>query len=79
MVSSRKGIGGGFVLAMRPETILVGNIVTALQGPVRISDCDARKAICTGHRRCVLRRKLKIIEGQLISELMSISVASLAE
>ena len=78
MIRSWKGIGGGFVLAMSPTDILVSDIVTALQGPVRISDCDIREAICAGHARCILRRKLKAIEGRLVSELMGISIASLA-
>lgn len=79
MIRSRKGIGGGFELAMDPKDIVVGQIVAALQGPIRISDCHIRKAICARHGHCVLRRKLEAIEGRMISELMRISIASLAK
>lgn len=78
MIRSRRGIGGGFELAMPPQKIVVGDIVVALQGPLRLSDCDIREAVCAGYGRCVLRRKLKEIEVRLVSELMSISITSLA-
>ena len=78
IVVSKKGIGGGFELAMDSRKILVADVVSALQGPIRISDCDVRKAICVGRNRCILRDKLKEIESRLIEELMSISISSLA-
>lgn len=77
MINSRKGLGGGFELAMRPEDIMVGDVVAALQGPMRLSDCDMRKGICARRNSCILRGKLKMIEIRLISELMGISIASL--
>jgi Rrf2 family protein len=78
IIRSTKGVGGGFELAMKPENILVSDIVTALQGPISISDCDLRAGICAMRGRCMLRRKLKAMEKRLSSELMSISIASLA-
>ena len=79
LIRSRRGIGGGFELTKDPEDMLVGDIVIALQGPVRLSDCDVRAAICARHGCCILRRKLKAIEERLVSELMGISIASLAD
>ena len=78
-ILSRKGIGGGFELAKRPGDILVGDILTALQGPMHLNDCDVRKAICARHSRCILRRKLKEIEERLLAGLMALSIASLAD
>lgn len=79
VIRSRKGIGGGFALARRPGDIVVGDVVTALQGPMRLSDCDIRKTICARRCHCILRRKLKVVEGRLVSELMGITIASLVE
>ena len=79
MIRSRKGVGGGFELAMHPKDILVGDIMTALQGPVHISDCALRKTICAMRSRCALRGKLGEVEKKLISELTGISVASLMD
>lgn len=78
MVRSKKGIGGGFELARRPRDIVVGDVVTSLQGPVRLSDCDLRKTVCAGYGRCILRGKLKEIEARLVSELMGISIGTLS-
>ena len=79
IINSKKGIGGGFELAMKPDRILVGDVVAALQGQVRLSDCGMRKTICERHNSCTLRGKLKTIEKRLISELMAISIASLVK
>ena len=78
MIRSRKGKSGGFELATNPKDIRVGDVVVALQGPVRISDCDVRGAACAGHNSCLLRRKLKVIERQLVFELEGISISALA-
>lgn len=79
MIRSRKGLGGGFELAVNSSDIRVGDVVAALQGPVRLSDCDMRKGICARRNSCILRGKLKAIENRLLSELMGISIASLVK
>ena len=78
-IRSRKGIGGGFELARKPQHISVGDVVIALQGAIRFSDCGIRKTICPRRKQCILRRKLRAAEGHLISELMGLSIESLAK
>ncbi len=47
-VHSRKGKGGGYMLARPASEIMVGNIVRALDGPLAPIQCASR----TVHRRC---------------------------
>lgn len=43
IVKSQKGAKGGYILAAKPEEILVGDVLTVLEGPFSIVD-DARPA-----------------------------------
>ncbi len=47
-VHSRKGRGGGYILARPASEIMVGNIVRALDGPLAPIGCASR----TSYRRC---------------------------
>ena len=48
LVHSKKGRGGGYVLAKSPVEIMVGEIVRALDGPLAPIACASRKF----YRRC---------------------------
>ena len=48
LVHSKKGRGGGYVLAKSPYEIMVGEIVRALDGPLAPIACASRKF----YRRC---------------------------
>ena len=48
LVHSKKGRGGGYVLAKTPVEIMVGEIVRALDGPLAPIACASRKF----YRRC---------------------------
>jgi len=48
LVHSKKGRGGGYVLAKSPYEIMVGQIVRALDGPLAPIACASRKF----YRRC---------------------------
>jgi Rrf2 family protein len=38
LVRSKRGVGGGYVLARTPETITLGQIVSAVDGPISAGD-----------------------------------------
>lgn len=77
IIESRRGKGGGVALTLRPETITVRDIVEVLQGRAAIQGCTIGDDPCERAERCVLRRKLRGMESRLVSDLMSISLASL--
>jgi Rrf2 family protein len=47
ILESRRGVGGGYLLARRPETIRAEEIVEAFEGPVA-ADAPSRGAVKTG-------------------------------
>lgn len=77
MLKSCKGQGGGFRLALAPDKIFLGDLIKILQGPIQFNDCFFKKMFCADLRVCLLRKKINEIEKYVISELESISIASL--
>lgn len=77
IVRSRKGPGGGFMLAKDPGSITVGSIIEIFQGGIRINDCMVRNCICPRRAKCMLREKLFEIQDKLVGELMDVTIVSL--
>jgi len=74
LVASRRGPKGGFTLGRPPEEISLGDVVTAIDGPLDSSGC------LLGHKRClgsaclmggVLDEVFTLLSGHLSSTLLS--------
>jgi len=52
LVRSQRGAGGGFQLAVRPESISLLDIVEIMEGPLRINLCLPGKSMCTRRSWC---------------------------
>lgn len=77
IVRSNKGKGGGFTLTAASGDIRVADLVRIFQGEIDLSNCVLRKRACPNKATCLLRKKLKRLEGAVISEMRSITIASL--
>ena len=72
-----KGKGGGFALARSPESIRLSDLITVLQGPLKLNDCLFSRQLCRNHGACLLRDKLAAIEIRLLAEVDAITVKDL--
>ncbi|MCL4422640.1 MAG: Rrf2 family transcriptional regulator [Actinobacteria bacterium] len=56
VVRSKRGVGGGYVLARPPEEITLGQIVSAVDGPIVAGDFGAphENGACEHEGQCVL-------------------------
>jgi len=77
IISSSKGRGGGFILALKPEKIYLLDIVRVFQGPLKLNECTLNKKKCPLVRSCALSRRIGRIEDHVIGELKSVTVAAL--
>lgn len=76
---SRKGQGGGFMLARPPAKIFLMDLRKIFQGRFRLSECFFKKRACPNIKTCGLRKRIKQIEGYVFRELNAVSIASLLE
>jgi Rrf2 family protein len=79
LLSSYKGQGGGFKLAVTPQRIFVFELIKAFQGSLKLNECFLQKQLCPERRGCPLKKKIDAIERGVISELKAITIASLID
>src|SRR5512142_1482318 len=48
LVVSSRGVNGGYRLARAAERITIAEIVTAMEGPIGMTECSAQSGLC-GH------------------------------
>jgi len=67
---SRKGKGGGIKLAVSPKEINIADIITAIEGPMVISDCIFNRKSCRFSEKCKMRKCLYAVRYK-IEEILS--------
>ncbi len=77
ILGSFKGQGGGFKLKVLPEKIYIIEIMRIFQGHVELNGCFLKKDVCPNKGKCVLRKKLRLIEENMFKQLKEITIASL--
>lgn len=65
ILGSRKGPGGGFRLALPPEGLTLGRIISAVEGEDRYSKCIWGFAECSDTKPCPLHQKWTVLQEQL--------------
>ncbi len=78
LIESHSGPKGGYVLTRAPEKITVGQVVRALEGPVRVVGCMVEDDDCPQFSRCNLRRPVQKIQASISHLLDSMTLAELA-
>lgn len=74
---SYKGKGGGFILNKPADRIFVIDLITIFQGALSLNECFFRKELCSRRNSCTLRKKIRVIEKNMLSEIKNITLASL--
>lgn len=80
LVESRRGLKGGFALARAPESITVAEIVSALEGPIAITDClDETTADCNLESLCPTRGHWQKINAAIKKALDDVTLNDLTQ
>ncbi|MCX5693784.1 MAG: Rrf2 family transcriptional regulator [Candidatus Omnitrophica bacterium] len=77
ILESYKGQGGGFRLRILPKKIFIVQIMRIFQGPVSLNGCFLKKDVCPNKGKCLLRKKINIIENNALMQLRQINIASI--
>jgi Rrf2 family protein len=82
-VASARGVHGGYRLARRPEKISLADVVTALEGPIRASECLSGQAhsddedACAEVDRCPVAGPVHKVQRKLRDFLKTVTLADI--
>ena len=80
IVRSKRGVGGGYILARDPAQITLGEIVSAVDGPIAVGDFGEphKDGACDHEGQCVLLAVWAGISAQMRRHLDSFTLADIA-
>ena len=80
IVRSKRGVGGGYVLAREPAQITLGEIVSAVDGPIVVGDFGEphKDGACDHEGQCVLLAVWAGFSGRIRAQLDSFTLADIA-
>jgi Rrf2 family protein len=83
LVTSRRGPGGGYVLARPPSEISFVEVIRAIDGPIALVPCAsenfyARCGDCHDEATCAIRRVLAQVRDSAVAILENTSLADAA-
>lgn len=83
LVRSKRGVGGGYVLARAPEEMTLAQIVSAVDGPIAVGDFGEphQNGACDHEGQCVLlaiwadvgERMRQLLEGSTLADIADIA------
>ncbi len=80
IVRSKRGVGGGYILARDPAQITLGEIVSAVDGPIVVGDFGEphKDGACDHEGQCVLLAVWAGFSGRIRAQLDSFTLADIA-
>jgi Rrf2 family iron-sulfur cluster assembly transcriptional regulator len=80
LVRSKRGVGGGYVLARTPDTITLGDIVSAVDGPITLGDFGLphQDGACDHEGQCVLLAIWNVVGEHMRRHLDALTLADIA-
>jgi Rrf2 family protein len=77
IVSSQRGVGGGFLLARDPGEITLLDILQAEEGPLKLNHCLVDEGSCHRDEHCPAHEVWHEVQDEMVRVLQNYSVAEL--
>ena len=80
LVRSKRGVGGGYILAREPSRITLAEIVSAVEGPIAAGDFGEphQAGACDHEGLCVLLAVWQVLGDRIRHELQQFTLADIA-
>lgn len=77
VLESQRGAKGGYSLARRPDELSVADMITALDGPLAITQCNLGPSVCDLEQSCAVKSPWLVINRVVHNALASVTLADL--
>ena len=79
LVDSYRGANGGYSLERKAKDISVAEIITAIEGPIAMTECSVEEGLCAQEAICSLRGNWQRISVAVAKAMESVSLAEMAQ
>jgi len=79
LVSSKRGMAGGYSLGRAAEEIFLGEVIELIDGNPGLSDCVNLEKTCTAENRCPAQGSMMMIHKKIKDFMGNLSLADIAE
>src|SRR5215468_4410855 len=79
LVVSFRGVNGGYRLARPAERISIAEVVTAMEGPIGMTECSAQAGLCGHEPHCGVRVNWQRINQAIAHALASVTLADMVK
>ena len=77
VLTSVRGAKGGYLLARSPEKITVASVISALEGPIALTECSASHKNCDQAAGCEIQGNWGLINQKIFNALESVTLADM--
>ncbi len=77
LVESFRGAHGGYRLARAPGSINLADIVTAMEGPIGMTECSSHAGRCSFESHCGARSNWRRVSEIVVAALRAVSLADM--
>jgi len=77
VLTSVRGAKGGYLLARAPKKITIASIISALEGPIALTECNASHKSCEQATGCHIQGNWGLINQKVFNALDSVTLADL--
>lgn len=79
IVSSMRGVKGGYRLSLPPEQTSVASVIDALEGPIAITECGVAQDSCQQSHSCHIRGNWNVINRAVRTALESVTLTDMVK
>jgi len=79
LIKSTRGSHGGYFLSRAPSKIILGDILSSVEGSLNLSECIEYPDICARAAKCVARDIWKRASGQFHETVNSITLSDMVK
>ena len=77
VLNSTRGSKGGYALEQAPEKITVASVITALEGPISLTECSTTKNGCEQVSGCQIGNNWRLVNQTVQQALESVTLADM--
>jgi FeS assembly SUF system regulator len=77
VLSSQRGAKGGYTLSRAPEKISVASVISALEGPIALTECSASHKSCEQASGCSIQGNWHLLNQRIELALESVTLADM--